>query len=243
MLEIRLLGQFDVKLDGAPVDIPSRPAQSLLAYLLLNPGVAHRRERLAGLLWPEATDANSRGYLRKALWHLRKGLPSGPAAGSDYWLVDDIAIAFDSNAGCWLDTRVLEQPPDGPGLEARLERVGVYRGELLPGFYDEWLVLERERLHALFEQQIGQLLESLVAARSWPAVLEWGERWIALGGAPEPAYRALMLAHSRQGNGTAVAAVYQRCLQSLARELGVEPSAHTQALYTQLRVGATGRGQ
>jgi len=45
MLEVRLLGQFDVWLDGAPVEIPLHPAQSLPAYLLLNAGVAYRRER------------------------------------------------------------------------------------------------------------------------------------------------------------------------------------------------------
>jgi len=48
MLEIRILGQFTVQLDNIAVEIAARPAQSLLAYLLLNP-VAHRRERLAGL--------------------------------------------------------------------------------------------------------------------------------------------------------------------------------------------------
>ena len=237
MLEIRLLGQFEVRLDGAPVDIPSRPAQSLLAYLILNSGVAHRRERLAGLLWPDTTDANSRGYLRKALWHLRKALPPSAVAGRDYWLVDDIAIAFDANAEYWLDTRVLEQQPNDSGLEAHVQRVAVYRGELLPGFYDEWAVLERERLRAIFEHQMGQLLEGLIAAGTWPAVLEWGERWIALGGAPEPAYRSLMVAQGQRGDWTAVVAVYQRCVDGLARELGVEPSAQTQAIYAQLRAG------
>jgi DNA-binding SARP family transcriptional activator len=71
-LEVRLLGQFDLQYNGQQIIIPSRPAQSLLAYLALNAGVSHRREKLAGLLWPETTDANARGYLRKALWLIRK---------------------------------------------------------------------------------------------------------------------------------------------------------------------------
>jgi WD40 repeat protein/DNA-binding SARP family transcriptional activator len=237
VLEIRLLGQFDVRLGGAPVDIPSRPAQSLLAYLLLNPGIAHRRERLAGLLWPDATDANSRGYLRKALWHLRKALPDSASNGRGYWQIDEIAIAFNARAEYWLDTAALEAKAEGGGLEAQMQRAAVYRGELLPGFYDEWAVLERERLQALFEQQMSQLLEGLIAAGLWPAVLEWGERWIALGGAPEPAYRALMAAHGSRGDLASMAAVYQRCVEGLARELGVEPSAQTQAIYAQLRTG------
>jgi len=48
MLEVCLLGKFEVRLDGQPVEIPSRPAQSLLAYLILSAGTSHRREKLAG---------------------------------------------------------------------------------------------------------------------------------------------------------------------------------------------------
>ena len=68
MLEVRLLGQFDVRLNGTLVIIPSRPAQSLLAYLMLNPGIQHRREMLAGLFWPDAAEENARRSLRQALW-------------------------------------------------------------------------------------------------------------------------------------------------------------------------------
>ena len=77
MLEVRLLGQFDVKRDGKPIEIPSRPAQALLAYLLLNAGTAHRREKLAGLLWPDATESNARSNLRHKFWRLRKALRPG----------------------------------------------------------------------------------------------------------------------------------------------------------------------
>ncbi len=77
MLEVRLLGQFDVRLDGQPVVIASRPAQSLLAYLLLNPHTARRHERLAGLLRPDTTGADSRSNLRVTLLRLR--MQSGQA--------------------------------------------------------------------------------------------------------------------------------------------------------------------
>ena len=52
MLQVRFLGQYDIRLDGQPVIIPSRPAQSLLAYLLLHPDNLHRREKLAGQFLP-----------------------------------------------------------------------------------------------------------------------------------------------------------------------------------------------
>jgi class 3 adenylate cyclase len=206
--------------------------------LVLNPGIAHRREKLAGLLWPDATDANARGYLRKALWQLRKTLPPGDTPGSDYWLVDEIALGFNAETEYWLDAAELEREPAGADvLEADRQAAAAYRGELLPGFYDEWVVLERERLAARFEQRIGRLLDGLTAAQAWPAVLEWGERWIALGGTPEPAFRGLMMAHSRLGNPSAVAADYQRCVEVLARDLGVEPAEPTKSLYSRLVAG------
>src|SRR5690606_22655405 len=58
-LEIRLLGGFAVAKDGAPVNIGSRSAQALLAYLALAAGSRHRRERLTGLLWPDAGEESA----------------------------------------------------------------------------------------------------------------------------------------------------------------------------------------
>ena len=74
MLEIRILGQFELRREGAIVQLPSRPAQSLLAYLALSAGTAHRREKLAGLLWPDSDDDNARNSLRHALWRIRKAI-------------------------------------------------------------------------------------------------------------------------------------------------------------------------
>ena len=74
MLEVSLLGQFDVRKDESSILIPSRPAQSLLAYLIMTAGTAHRREKLAGLLWPDSSEDNARINLRQALWRVRKAL-------------------------------------------------------------------------------------------------------------------------------------------------------------------------
>ncbi|MGD9050014.1 MAG: BTAD domain-containing putative transcriptional regulator, partial [Anaerolineae bacterium] len=234
MLKVRLLGKFDVQIGSDFVRIPSRPAQSLFAYLVLTAGTAHRREKLAGLFWPDSAESNARSNLRHALWRLRKAL----AEGGDYFLTDDLTIAFDANADYWLDSAILDDSvSEDPPLDKLLDAVEVYKGELLPGFYDEWTVLERERLQALFEYKMGLLGGRLVRAGRWPNVLEWGERWIALGQVPEPAYRALMVAHARLGDLSSMAAVYQRCVEALRRELGVEPSEQTQALFEQLAAG------
>ncbi len=235
MLEVRLLGQCEVRLTGATVEIPSRPAQSLFAYLILNRGIASRREKLAGLLWPDSSEANARNNLRQALWRLRRALHRNPEADQHFLIADNFAVGFNDQSEFWLDVQELETriPADG-GAEAWIAAVSVYRGELLPGFYEEWVTLERERVEALFEQRMGTLLDRLLAEQRWEDALSWAERWIAAGMVPEPAYRALMLAHTRLGDLSAAASAYTRCVEDLAEKLGVRPSPETVTLYQNL---------
>ena len=78
----------------------------------------------------------------------------------------------------------------------------------------------------------------LVDLERWTAVQEQCERWLAFGSAPEPAYRALMLSYSARGDMAKVSSVYQRCVDDLREQFGVEPSAETHALFNGLLKGA-----
>jgi DNA-binding SARP family transcriptional activator len=231
---IYLLGQFKLQTNDHPIELPSRPAQSLLAYLALNAGVSHRREKLASLLWPEATESNARNYLRQALWRIRKSLQSASLSSEDYLLLSDISLTFNHQSDYWLDAEQLLHATEPQPLETLTETLRLYRGELLPGFYDEWVVLERERLQTAYHQKMNLLLESLIQSSKWDETLHWGEQWIRLGYSPEPAFRALMKAHAGLGDQTMVSATYQRCVDALDRELGLEPSPETQRLYEQI---------
>ena len=82
MLQIRLLGQFDIRLDGKRIVISSRAGQSLLAYLAMTAGTPHRREKLAGTLWPNSSEENARKNLRQELWRIRKAIPDPEPPGS-----------------------------------------------------------------------------------------------------------------------------------------------------------------
>jgi DNA-binding SARP family transcriptional activator len=228
MLQVRLLGQFDIRLDGKRVTIPSRAGQSLLAYLMLTVGTAHRREKLAGILWPDTTDENARKNLRQELWRIRKAISTGQPAEKEYLLADEITLTFNRDSDYWLDVSQIERRDTD--LQSLIVNLSLYQGELLPGFYDEWVAIERERIQAIFEAGMEQLLEQLIAAERWIAVQEWGERWLTLCGAREPAYRALMLASGVRGDTAKVASLYQRCTVELMVQLGVEPSAETRGL-------------
>lgn len=236
MLQIRLLGQFDLRLEGKRITIPSRAGQSLFAYLALTSGTPHRREKLAGTLWPETSDETARKNLRQELWRIRKVLSGQPATNAEYLLADEYTLTFNREADYWLDVAVLEKADID--VQSLTSGTSLYQGELLPGFYDDWVVIERERVQSLFEKKIEQLVERLIEAERWTAVQEQSERWLALSTAPEAAYRALMLAFNARGDMAKVSSVYQRCIEDLQDQFGVEPSAETHALYNGLLKGA-----
>ncbi len=233
-LKIHLLGQFKIQSKDQRVELPSRPAQSLLAYLALNAGVTQRREKLASLLWPETRESNARSYLRQALWRIRKALESASLNPDDYLQISDISITFNAQSDYWLDAEHLLEQNDGHPVEELVETVRLYRGELLPGFYDEWVVIERERLQTAYQQKMNTLLDRLIQDKQWEDALKWGEEWIRLGYSPEPAYRGMMSAYAGMGDQGMVSATYRRCVEAMERELGLEPSPETRKLYEQI---------
>jgi len=236
MLQIRLLGQFDVRIDGKRVLIPSRAGQSLLAYLVLTAGTSHRREKLAGILWPDFSDDNARKNLRHELWRIRKAISTQQPTTVDYLVPEEFTIAFNRQAEYWLDAAQMERPE--LDLGSLISNLSLYQGELLPGFYEDWIVLERERIRRIFDAKMEQLLGQLIAAERWTAVQEQAERWLSLGNSLEPAYRALMLAYGSSGDMAKVSSIYQRCIDELNEQFGLEPSAETRALYDGLLKGA-----
>lgn len=232
MLEIFLLGGLKVELDDEPIEIASRPAQALLAYLALQSGFDQRREKLAGSLWPESTESNARGNLRQALWQLRKSI------GDKAIQADKASIGLRQDQPFTIDVIRLEREAKSATTgEDWINWAGLYRGELLPGWYDDWVILERERLEALFQRHMASALQVMVKEGRWNAVLQWAEHWISLGHVPEPAYRALMTAYAAQGDAAALVATYERCVQALESELGVQPSPETDAHYEALAAG------
>src|SRR5687767_8654712 len=149
MLTVRFLGKFEVMHGGKPINISSRPAQTLFAYLILSAGTAHRREKLAGMLWPDSLEETARDNLRHALWRVRKALKTG--SSTLFLHADDLSITFEASSDYWLDAAELEKISENASADELLAMLSNYEGELLPGFYDEWVMLEREHLYSIFE--------------------------------------------------------------------------------------------
>jgi DNA-binding SARP family transcriptional activator len=226
-----MLGHYAVQVGGRSVELPGRPVQLLLAYLAIHTGKVQPRENLAALFWPDSTPENARGNLRHALWQLRKALGEGEHCLE----ADDFSITFLASDECVVDVVVLEQDPATlHSEEALMAAAAVYDGDLLPGFYEPWVVLERERLEAVFEHKMELLLGRLLDAGRYTAAIGAAERWIALGTAPEPAYRVLMTAHAKLGHTSHVLTAYARCRDTLRESLGLAPSTETDRLLRSL---------
>lgn len=226
MLEARFLGKFDIRIDGSSVDLPARKAQALFAYLLMNPGILHRREKVAGILWPDSDETSARSKLRYSLWQLRKVI------GDQYFISDKMSLAFNTELDYWFDCAELESKPvELLSTEELKEVVDVYKGEFLPGFYEDWILLARHQILANFERLMALLLQRLSGEKHWKEVLVWAERWISLGQIPEPAFQALMVAHSQMGDKASATSAYLRCEQALDDQLGVEPAEMTTKIY------------
>jgi predicted ATPase/DNA-binding SARP family transcriptional activator len=236
MLDVRLLGQYDLRYDREPFEFSSRPAQSLFAFLILNAGIAHRRERLAGLLWPVSTESNARNNLRQALWRIRKTLGEHTVEENVYLQANHFSITFNLDASYRFDVKRLEDKLSGrASSEDLIAALEEYAGDLLPGFYEDWVTLERERLRAEYERKLHRLLEVLMQEARWEELLEWGERWIVLGGSPEPAYRAIMVGHYGLGDSANAQHAYDRCVESLRTGLSIEPTEETVSLHERIK--------
>jgi hypothetical protein len=117
--------------------------------------------------------------------------------------------------------------------------VDLYGGSLLPGVYDDWVLEERARLHGLASGALRRLVEGAVEDRA--ARLAYGLRLLELEPTSEWAHRQVIQAHAENGDRASAISAYHRCVELLATDVGVEPTAETQALYEQLVKGGRPR--
>jgi DNA-binding SARP family transcriptional activator len=227
-LRARLLGPMDLRFGEQQLPpLESARAESLLAYLLLHRDAPQPRQRLAFLLWPGSTERQAQTNLRKVLHTLRRALP-----GADGLIeIGPRTLRWRAGAPLWLDTEHF-----GRALaEGRLEEaVETYTGELLEGRYDEWLMDERERLAGLYLEALERLARQHEDGRRWPDAIRCAERLVAQDPLREDSHRLLMQLCRASGDRARAVRAYHVCATALERELGIEPSPETRAVYESL---------
>src|SRR5215212_4032399 len=241
-LQIRLFGGLLITRDGETLQSPTPQRAALLSYLLIFNDRMHARSLLAGLFWGDLPDARARVNLNDALYRLRPYLdpPGTPLAAS---LIQSTSSHAGLNpaADVWVDVQQflhLVQPP--ATVEQQLAAIQLYTGELLPGFYDDWLLLERERLATLYNQALANLLAHYQAGGMIDTALDIAQRLVAADPLREDANRELMRLYYRAGRRDRAFGVYQALRQRLLEELEVDPEPATTELYRTLQAGWSG---
>jgi DNA-binding SARP family transcriptional activator len=246
MLTVRLLGRFDLRLlDGTRCDLGSHKAEELFAFLVLRRGRPCGRDYAADLLWEDGS-AQSRKYLRQALWQVNRGLA---AAHLENLLSADHEWLQLSHKGLNVDMITVEEVNQhslgqmGRGFlaetAAAVESAALlYEGGLMEGWPGTWLADERERCRAVFLVLAEKLCDYYESRNEVEATLAWGERILAAEPAHERTHERSMRVLYQAGDRTGALRQFQRCAAALSRELGVAPSSWTVALMERIRADA-----
>jgi DNA-binding SARP family transcriptional activator/predicted ATPase len=248
-LTISLLGPFEVTLDGERLTgFDSNKVRALLAYLAVEAERPHRRDALAGLLWPERPDRAARSNLRHTLFNLRKAIGDHQAR-PPFLRITRETMQFNTASDYWCDvtaftSSVATEGWDQAALEQLEGVLALYGGSFLEGFclkgcpaFDDWSLLVRERLqlqalaalHRLagYYEQRGQYEQACAHARRQLELEPW----------QEGAHQQLMRLLALSGRRGAALAQYETCRRLLDEELGVEPGAETTQLYQAIKEG------
>ena len=241
-LEIRILGQLELCLEGQSLSLPAtHKAQSLLAFLATHRDRPHSRERLADLFWPDRPRDKALHSLSTALWHIRRILPPG-----DHILADAQTVQFNLESDYWLDVEAFEKAVIGdgqsgvrdsdvsPASSPLVAAVELHRGDFLEGFYDDWCLEERYRLESLFVALLEQLIDLYQERDELEAALDSARRLLRQDPLREDIHRRVMRLYARQGHRLAILQQYQRCQAALREQLGIKSSGETTALCLEL---------
>ena len=218
---VGLLGGFSLVVVGQPVSLPIH-AQRVLAFLsLVQPGRAHLRSSLAEGLWSEVTTERSHASLRTALWRIRqadKGLVR--ASRETVRLGEEVEV--DVRYGAAQASRLLADRADLLPVDADL---GNLRGDLLPGWDEDWLLLERERIHLVQIHALEALSRRLCRLGRYVEAIEAAYAAIAAEPLRESAHTALIDIFLAEENMAQARCHFEQYAAQWWEELGIHPSA------------------
>jgi predicted ATPase/DNA-binding SARP family transcriptional activator len=249
MLCLSILGGFEVRSDDFLITgFKTQKTRALLAYLAVENQHPHRRQALAGLLWPGYLESSARANLRHALSNLRQVLREKEPEQS-FILVEGETIQLNPSSSYQLDlarfeTLITQEQP-GLTLLDRLECAAeLYQGDFLAGFslkdcpeYDNWTALKREELLRKVMNVFSLLADEYEKRGELEKACQSNHRQLKLEPSFEQAHLQLMRRLALRGQRTAALAQYETCLRILREELSVDPSDETTRLYEQIRRG------
>ncbi len=234
MLRVSVLGEQTFTDDRTgSVGVRSAKAVALVGFLAVHAGSPQARQRIAGLFWPDSKDAQALTNLRRELHYLRQVLR------------DEASLVVTPRDLCWRDTETCRVDVRTFDLEYRAasaaaaagddeeilahatRAIAAYRGDFLPGGYDDWLLEARAALERQCVDLCDLVGETRVRAGNLAGAVDDARRRIQLRPLEEAGYRTLMRLQADLGDRAGALSTYHHCASVLERELGVAPDPAT----------------
>jgi DNA-binding SARP family transcriptional activator len=231
---LRLLGSFELAYEGVPVPLPMS-ARRVIAFVALH-GHPVQRTYVAGTLWLTTSDARAHANLRSALWRLHRAGHRLIESTDDRLRLGE-TVRVDLRDAEALARRAMS-PGDKTDIGVAVDRLA---SDLLPDWYEDWILLERERFRALRLGALESICERLMQAERFRDAVDAAHVAVAAEPLRESAHRTLVRIHLAEGN--VGEAIRQYCLfRRLIREqLGLEPSERMEELMNGILVADTAR--
>jgi TolB-like protein len=239
--QLKLLGGFAAHGPrGEPLEIVGQKDRALLAYLALSPGVSHGRDKLAALLWSDHGERQARDSLKQCLLRLRRALAT---VQPDAVAGDRQTVAFQPDDIEVDAVKFAQLAATSDGLD---QAVDLFQGDLLDGLsvraaaFEDWLLVERQRLRHLAIDALSQSLAQAQAAGLRDSVAARARRLLSLDPLQEGACRALMQLHADRAERAQALKLFETFRDRLQQELGVKPELETLRLYDAIRLQRAG---
>jgi DNA-binding SARP family transcriptional activator len=225
-----LLDGFRLQNGGSTIVLPER-SQRLVAFLALK-GRPIRRPVLAGTLWPTATEGHASSSLRSALTHLHGVARAAVEVTAKEIELSD-AVTVDLRRARDVAHRLLSDGSPPLALRDEVEMPALSK-ELLPDWYDDWVLAEAEDWRQLRLHALEALAERLIARRKYGDAAAAALAAVRAEPLRESPRAALIRVHIAEGNPSEALREYARYEELLDVELGLQPTDRLRALVTEL---------
>ncbi|TMQ97821.1 SARP family transcriptional regulator [Actinomadura soli] len=244
MLYASLLGDQVIGDDETGARTRSPRTVGLVAYLAAHAGSPQTRQRIAGIFWPDSTDAQALTNLRRELHHLRRILGPEPSL-----VVTSRDLCWRDSGTCLVDLRVfavqceearaaLASGDATAAAEHATRAIAEYKGDLLPGVHDDWVLDARSELERRCVEMCD-LVATMSAGTGDPTrAVDAARRRIRLQPLEEVGYRVLIQLQADLGDRAGAISTYHHCASVLERELGVVPDPATRRAFQRLMADA-----
>ncbi len=229
--------------------IPSRAGRSLFAYLVTHRDTVPTRDLLAGLFWPDMVETQARRRLSHSLWQIQSVLSEAKGLG-EHIAATPTSVRFNPEADYWLDVEQFDEAlgalksmgdsshdPTSDALERLTDAIELYRGDFLAGFYDDWILLEQERLRQGLFSALDNVIRLNKSRGDFDQALLYARRLAMQDALREEAHREVMRLAYLLGRPNEALQQYERLSSILASELGTGPDAQTTALRNDIASG------